>query len=159
MCTGAAVGIAALPTLHLRAMEPIPIALPDFLAGNPAVAELASAIPEIITANLKRSGLFIPIDQAAFIEKITSFDSIPHYADWRAINAQALVTGRITRQPDGRIAAAFRLWDVVGGTQLGGQQYFSRPDNFRRIAHIISNQIYERITGEKGYFETNAPPR
>jgi TolB protein len=159
VCIGAAAGIAALSASPLRAIEPVPIALPDFLAGAPDVAELASSIPGIITANLKRSGLFVPIDQAAFIEKITSFDAIPHFADWRAINAQALVTGRVTRLPDRRIAAAFRLWDMVGATQLGGQQYFSRPDNFRRIAHIISNQIYERLTGEKGYFETNAPPR
>jgi len=158
LCISAVAGITALPALHLRAMEPIPIALPNFIAGNPAVAELASSITEIITANLKRSGLFVPIDQAGFIEKITSFDAIPHYADWRAINAQALVTGRVARQPDGRIAAAFRLWDVVGGTQLGGQQYFSRPDNFRRIAHIISDQIYERLTGGKSYFETDAAP-
>jgi TolB protein len=157
VCIGAAAGIAALSTSRLRAIEPIAIALPDFLAGAPGVAELASLIPEIITGSLKRSGLFAPIDPAPFIEKITSFDAIPHYADWRAINAQALVTGRVTRLPDRRIAAAFRLWDVVGATQLGGQQYFSTPDNFRRIAHIISDQIYERLTGEKGYFETNAP--
>src|SRR5258708_26244183 len=139
VCIGAAAGIAALSTSRLRAIEPIAIALPDFLAGAPGVAELASLIPEIITGSLKRSGLFAPIDPAPFIEKITSFDAIPHYADWRAI------------------AAADRAWDVVGATQLGGQQYFSTPDNFRRIAHIISDQIYERLTGEKGYFETNAP--
>jgi len=60
VCIGAVAGITALPALHLRAMEPIPIALPNFLAGNPAVAELASSITEIITANLKRSGLFVP---------------------------------------------------------------------------------------------------
>ena len=57
---------------------------------------------------------------------------------------------------DRRIAAAFWLWDVVGATLLGGQQYFGRPDNFRRVADIISNQIYERLADEKGYFETNA---
>jgi TolB protein len=159
VCIGAAAGIAALSASHLRAIEPIPIALPNFLAGAPDVAELASLIPGIISANLEDSALFAPIDQAAFIEKITSFDAIPHFADWRAVSAQALVTGRVTRLPDRRIAAAFRLWDVVGATQLGGQTYFSRPDNFRRIAHIISNQIYERLTGEKGYFETNARPR
>jgi Tol biopolymer transport system component len=158
MCIVTAAGIAGLPVSNLRAIEPIPIALPDFLAANPNVAELASSIPEIVTANLKRSGLFAPIDHAAFIGKITSFDATPHYADWHAINAQALVTGRVSRQPDGRIAAAFRLWDVVGAKQLGGQQYFSTRDNVRRIAHIISDQIYERLTGERGYFEISAPP-
>jgi TolB protein len=159
VCIGAAAGIAALSASHLRAIEPISIALPDFLAGATDVAELAYSIPGIIAANLERSGLFAPLDQAAFIGKIASYDAIPHFVGWRAINAQALVTGRVTHLPDRRIAAAFRLWDVVGATQLGGQQYFSRPDNFRRIAHIISNQIYERLTGEKGYFETNSPPR
>jgi TolB protein len=164
---GAAAGIGALAanggrpalaalTLDLNRgnIQPLPIALPDFLAGSPPDGEAARGISQIITANLKRSGLFAPIDQAAFIEKITNTDVQPRYPDWRAINAQALVTGRITRQPDGRIKAEFRLWDVYGGTQLAGQQYFSTPDNFRRIAHIISDQIYERLTGDKGYFDS-----
>jgi TolB protein len=135
-------------------VQPMPIALPDFLAGSPSDGESARGISQIITANLKRSGLFAPIDQAAFIEKITNTDVQPRYPDWRAINAQALVTGRVTRQADGRIKAEFRLWDVFGAAQLAGQQYFSIPDNFRRIAHIISDQIYERLTGEKGYFDS-----
>jgi TolB protein len=135
-------------------VQPVPIALPDFLAGSPADTEAARGISQIITGNLKRSGLFAPIDPAAFIEKITNTDLPPRFADWRAINAQALVTGRITRQADGRLKAEFRLWDVLGGAQLNGQQYFTTPDNFRRIAHIISDAIYERLTGEKGYFDS-----
>jgi TolB protein len=135
-------------------IQPIPIALPDFLAGSPSDGESARGVSQIINANLRRSGLFAPIDPAAFIEKITNTDVQPRYPDWRAINAQALVTGRTTRQPDGRIKAEFRLWDIYEGKQLAGQQYFSTPDNFRRIAHIISDQIYERLTGEKGYFDS-----
>jgi TolB protein len=135
-------------------IQPVPIALPDFLAGSPADGEAARGISQIINGNLKRSGLFAPIDPAAFIEKITNTDVAPRFADWRAINAQALVTGRITRQADGRLKAEFRLWDVLGGTMLNGQQYFTTPDNFRRIAHIISDSIYERLTGEKGYFDS-----
>src|SRR5499425_1687227 len=135
-------------------VQPMPIALPDFLAGSASDGESARGISQIITANLKRSGLFAPIDQAAFIEKITNTDVPPRYPDWRALNDQALVTGRVTRQPDGRIKVEFRLWDVFGAVQLAGQQYFSTPDNFRRIAHIISDQIYERLTGEKGYFDS-----
>src|SRR5207237_9193663 len=102
----------------------------------------------------KRSGLFVPIDQAAYIERIVRFDNEPRFADWRTINAQTLVTGRMTRQSDGRLKAEFRLWDVYSGQQLTGQQYFTTPDNWRRIAHIVSDQVYERLTGEKGYFDT-----
>ncbi len=134
--------------------QPMPIAIPDFLGGTPSDTETAVGVSQIIAANLKRSGLFAPIDPAAFLEKIASVDAVPRFADWRTINAQALVTGRITRQDDGRLKAEFRLWDVFAGQQLAGQQYFTTPDNWRRIAHIISDAIYERLTGEKGYFDS-----
>jgi TolB protein len=164
---GAAVGIGAVAPfganpahavlrgdLDKGNIQPIPIALPDFLAGGPSDGEPARGISQIIVNNLRRSGLFAPIDPAAFIEKITSTDVQPRFPDWQAIKAEALVTGRVTRQPDGRMKVEFRLWDVSGGAQLTGQQYFATPDNYRRIAHITSDQIYSRLTGEKGYFDT-----
>lgn len=135
-------------------VQPMPIALPDFVGGSPADSEVSRNVTGIITNNLRRSGLFAPIDPQAYIEKIANPDAVPRFPDWRAINAQALVTGRVTRQPDGRLKAEFRLWDVFAGQQQAGQQYFTTPDNWRRIGHIISDAIYERLTGEKGYFDT-----
>jgi len=135
-------------------VQPMPVAITDFGAGAPAEGEMARNVSGIIGANLRRSGLFAPIDPAAFIEKIANSDAVPRFPDWRAINAQALVTGRLTRQGDGRLKAEFRLWDVFAGQQLAGQQYFTTPENWRRVAHIISDAIYERLTGEKGYFDT-----
>jgi len=160
-------GAAAIAALGVRSAEavlkiditqgtiqPLPIAIPDFVAGQAAEAELGRNLSAVITNNLRRSGLFAPIDPAAFIEKIQNIDVAPRFQDWRVVNAQGLVTGRVTRQPDGRFRTEFRLWDVFAGQQLTGQQYFTQPEHWRRIAHIISDQIYERITGEKGYFDT-----
>src|SRR5436190_10274369 len=135
-------------------VQPMPIAIPDFVGGTPGDTEVARGITQVIVANLRRSGLFAPIDPAGYIEKIASFDTLPRFPDWRAINAQGLITGRVTRQGDGRLKVEFRLWDVTSGQQLTGQQYFTSPDNWRRIAHIVSDQVYERLTGEKGYFDT-----
>jgi TolB protein len=135
-------------------VQPMPIALPDFVSGAPAEAQTAHNVTAIISNNLQRSGLFAPINPAAFTEKIVNSDAVPRFPDWRVINAQALVTGRITRQGDGRLKAEFRLWDVFAGQQLDGKQYFTAPDNWRRIAHIISDAIYQRLTGEKGYFDS-----
>jgi TolB protein len=164
VATGAAAALAGLVSCPARAavrlditqgnIQPLPIALPEFVAGTPGDAESARLVSQVINSNLKRSGLFAPIDPAAFIEKIVNVDAVPRFPDWRAINAQALVTGRMTRQGDGRLRAEFRLWDVFGGQQLAGQQYSATPDNVRRIAHIISDAIYERLTGEKGYFDS-----
>ncbi len=131
-------------------VDPLPIALTDFLSGDQLGAEITS----IIAADLERSGLFAPIDKKAFIEKISNPDVAPRFEDWKVINAQALVTGRITKQPDGRLKAEFRLWDTFAGQQLAGQQFFTTPENKRRVAHIIADAIYERLTGEKGYFDT-----
>jgi TolB protein len=135
-------------------VQPLPIALPDFVGGALIDSEAARSVTQVITADLKRSGLFAPIDPAAYIEKVANIDSLPRFPDWRALNAQALVAGRLTRQSDGRLKTEFRLWDVFAGQQLMGQQYFTTPDNWRRIAHIIADAVYERLTGEKGYFDT-----
>ncbi|GHC76723.1 protein TolB [Limoniibacter endophyticus] len=131
-------------------VEPLPIAITDFISGDQMGAQISS----IVTADLKRSGLFAPIDKAAFIEKTSNPDAAPRFEDWKVINAQALVTGRVSREADGRIRAEFRLWDTFAGQQLDGQQFFATEANWRRIAHIIADAIYERLTGEKGYFDT-----
>jgi TolB protein len=134
-------------------VQPVPIAIPEFIAVATQDPALGRNISQIIGANLQRSGLFAPIDPAAFIEKFTTIDTLPRFPDWRQINAQALVTGRVT-QGEGRLKAEFRLWDVFAGQQLHGQQYTTTADNWRRIAHIISDAIYERLTGDKGYFDS-----
>jgi TolB protein len=133
---------------------PLPIAIPNFVPGTPADGEVGAGVSQVITNNLKRSGLFAPIDPAAFIERITDIDKVPQFQNWKTINAQALVTGRMTRQADGRLNAAFRLWDIATGQPIAGNQFSTSPENWRRIAHIISDQIYERLTGEKGYFDS-----
>jgi TolB protein len=131
-------------------VQALPIAITDFVGENDA----GRGITGVITNNLRRSGLFAPVDPASFIERITNIDVNPRYQDWRVINAQTLVTGRVVRQGDGRFQVAFRLWDVSAGKYLDGQQYLTQPENWRRIAHIISDFIYQRLTGEKGYFDT-----
>jgi TolB protein len=156
---GALAGLAPRPAaavLHLDVspgnFQPLPIALPDFVGTGLNDPQTAHDVTRIIAANLQRSGLFAPIDPAAYIEKNPSFE-YPRFPDWRQINAQALVTGRLV--PDGaRLRAEFRLWDVFAGQQLAGQALFTSPENWRRIAHIISDLIYERLTGDKGYFDS-----
>jgi TolB protein len=136
------------------AFQPVPIAIPPFVPGSSADGDVANGVAQVITNNLKRSGLFAPIDPSTFIERITSFDAVPQFASWKPLNAQVLVTGRTTRQGDGRLKAEFRLWDVNSGQQLAGQQYVTSPEYWRRISHIISDQIYTKMTGEKGYFDS-----
>ena len=135
-------------------VQPLPIAIPPFVAAAGAPDELSQKVSQVITADLRRSGLFAPIDPAAFIDPLAPADGTPNFANWRPINAQALVAGRVAQTADGRIVAEFRLWDVFSGQQLTGQQFFANPQNWRRIAHIIADVIYERLTGEKGYFDT-----
>ncbi|MGJ4940490.1 Tol-Pal system beta propeller repeat protein TolB [Bradyrhizobium sp. HKCCYLS1011] len=134
--------------------KPIPIAIPPFVPGGPADADVANGISQVINNNLKRSGLFAPIDPAAFAERITNFDVPPQFVSWRPLNLQGLVTGRATRQPDGRLKAEFRLWNIDSQQQVTGAQYVTAPEYWRRIGHIISDQIYAQMTGEKGYFDS-----
>lgn len=155
-----ALGLAIAAVVPARALveidvnkgtiEPLPIAITDFLAGD----SLGTDISGVVASDLKRSGLFSPISREAFIEKISNPDVAPRFEDWKVINAQALVTGRVSQEADGRLRAEFRLWDTFAGEQLIGQQFFANKDNWRRVAHIIADAIYERLTGERGYFDT-----
>ncbi|MBB4004022.1 MAG: Tol-Pal system beta propeller repeat protein TolB [Aurantimonas endophytica] len=131
-------------------VEPLPIAITDFQSQDGLGAQIAG----VVAADLKRSGLFAPIDKTAFIQRGLTPDVSPTFTDWTVINAQALVVGRVTPEADGRLRVEFRLWDTFAGQQLDGQQFYTNPENWRRVAHIIADAIYERLTGEKGYFDT-----
>ena len=128
-------------------VKPLPIAISAF--GGQQGAEIA----QVITGNLERSGLFAPIPPAAHVEKTLDVNVQPRFPDWKVINAQALVNGQVTVE-GGRLTVNFRLWDVYSEQQLLGLQFTSTPDNWRRVAHKISDAVYERLTGEKGYFDT-----
>ena len=136
-------------TVEGASANPIPIAVTDFV-GDPIGAQIS----EVIAANLERSGLFRPIDKGAFIERIADPGRTPRFQDWRAVNADALVVGSATVQGDGRVRVEFRLWDVGAGAQMTGRAYFTQNANWRRIAHIIADEIFKRVTGEDGFFDT-----
>ncbi len=135
-------------------VEPMPVAITDFLGTNEQETDLGRKVTEVISRDLQSSGLFRPIDPKAFIQKPEALRLQPRFADWRVISAQALVSGAAHMQADGKLRLEFRLWDVFAEQQMMGLAYFTLPGNWRRVAHIISDAIYKRITGEDGYFDT-----
>lgn len=135
-------------------IQALPIAIPSFVGSTGQVDQLSQNVTRVIINDLERSALFRAIDPATYIDQNANPDAMPRFPDWRVLNAQALAVGRIVQEADGRIRAEFRLWDVFGGKQIAGQRFFTQPDNWRRVAHIIADAIYERLTGEKGYFDT-----
>ncbi len=135
-------------------VEPLPVAVTDFFGETPDDTRVGADVAGVISGNLERSGLFRPIDRGAFIQDPATLRAGPRFADWRLINTQALISGSVQLQGDGRLRVEFRLWDVFAETQMTGLAYFTTPSNWRRVAHIISDAIYKRLTGEEGYFDT-----
>jgi TolB protein len=133
--------------------QPLPIAIPAF-PGEGEGAQIGRDIAGVVSADLERSGLFKPLDPRSFIQDVSTGGAPPRFGDWRQINAQALVTGVVQTQPDGRSRVEFRLWDVFAEQQLAGFAYTTTRQNWRRIAHIIADEVYKRITGEDGYFDS-----
>ena len=140
--------------------EPLPIAIPAFAALSDAttpigtVNQIGGNIADVISADLARSGLFAPLDPDSFISTPGTAEVRPRFANWRAIGSQALVTGQIAPEPDGRIRVEIRLWDVLSETQMTGMRYVVVPENWRRVAHLFADAIYRRLTGEAGYFDS-----
>ncbi len=141
-------------------VDPLPLAIPDFVpavdieTATGSLSEIGASISQVVGANLASTGLFRTIDQAAFIEKLTADGSRPKFSAWRPLAAQALVAGRIEMLPNGNLRVEFRLWDVFAEVQMEGVGYTTPIGNWRRIAHVISDKIYTRLTGETGYFDT-----
>ncbi len=134
--------------------DPMPVAIAEFTGETASENGVGNDIATVVAADLERSGLFRPIEKRAFIQRDLSLVVPPRFGDWRVLNAQALVHGRTSRLPDGRLRVEFRLWDVFAGQQMLGVAYHTTPQNWRRIAHIVADAIYKRITGEEGYFDT-----
>jgi TolB protein len=155
-----ALGYASRAMAQLRVditqgtLQPMPVAIPPFVGASGGVDELSQNVAQVVTADLRRSGLFAPVDPASFIEPLAPPNVAPNFASWRPLSAQALVSGSVLSTGDGRIVAEYRLWDVVSGQYLVGKQFFASPDNWRRLAHIIADSVYERLTGMPGYFDS-----
>ncbi len=136
-------------------VEPLPIAISELYGATPAAQQRGREIADVVSADLERSGLFRPIDRRAFIQSPGQLRGLPTFADWRQINAQALVTGTVEGGEDGgNLAVEFRLWDVFAGVQMRGLRLATTTENWRRVAHQIADAVYQRITGEAGYFDS-----
>ncbi|GAP36657.1 TolB protein precursor, periplasmic protein involved in the tonb-independent uptake of group A colicins [Piscinibacter sakaiensis] len=104
----------------------------------------------IVRADLERSGVFRGVDAPQVIDEAT----VPALPEWRARAVDALVTGSVSRLSDGRFDVRFKLWDVVKGSEIGGQASAVVAADLRLAAHRIADYVYEKLTGEKGVFAT-----
>ena len=142
-------------------LEPLPIAVSNFYLDNPAQfspelkkLKLDEKISAVIKNNLTRSGLFNIIDPKSYIQSPKIAHLKPRFEDWALIKSQVMVSGKLLIDSKKRLRVEFRLWDVVAAKEIEGLALFATPESWRRIAHIISDKIYERLTGESGYFDT-----
>lgn len=135
--------------LNPRNFKPMPIAIVDFVGEGLQGQEVAG----VITSNLRRSGVFEPIDRARFPEQNITFDATPNFAAWQGIGAQAVLNGRLVRD-GGRLAVEYRLWEVSTGKAILGQRHGVDAAAWRRLAHLASDAVFERLTGETGFFDT-----
>lgn len=135
-------------------IEPLPFALPTFVAASPEAEQMAEQITQLVADDLTGTGLFRRIPQEAFVTQLASFSPEVDYADWKAINAQALITGRVSVSGD-QANVQFRLFDVFSDEALGeGLQFSGSTQTWRRLAHKVADAVYGRITGEGGYFDS-----
>ena len=143
-------------------LNPLPIAVSPLYSNNDTANELkkeinvdniGSEISSVIENNLRTTGLFNPLERNAFLQKPDVAHLKPRFEDWSLIKAQALITGKVEFK-DEKVRVEFRLWDVLSAREMLALAFTTVPNNWRRIGHIISDKIYERLTGEKGYFDT-----
>ena len=137
-------------------VDPLPIAVTDFFAADEETRRFGADIAFVVSRDLESSGLFEPLDPDAFLQspETLATSARPRFGDWRRVAADALVTGRAEIGDDSVLAVEFRLWDVLSEEHMVGFKLRAPRDKWRRVAHLIADEIYRRITGEEGYFDT-----
>ena len=135
-------------------IEPMPIAVPMFVAENAGAEAFARQLTDVVVGDLTGSGLFRAIPDPAHIGQVTNFNAPVQYSDWKAINAQALITGAVSLTDDNRMVVKFRLFDVFGQETLTGLQFAASSQSWRRMSHKVADAVYSRLTGEGGYFDS-----
>ncbi len=143
-------------------LNPLPIAVSPLFQNDKSQKisqnklnfnDLGLEIAKVIENNLKQSGLFNPLNKDAFLQKPDIAHLKPRFEDWTLIKAQALITGKVLIEND-KLKVEFRLWDVLAAREMLALAFTTVPSNWRRVGHIITDKVYERLTGEKGYFDT-----
>ncbi|WP_292054251.1 MULTISPECIES: Tol-Pal system beta propeller repeat protein TolB [unclassified Brevundimonas] len=129
-------------------LRPLQIAVVPFTGAN------GGQISQVISGNLKRSGFFDPLNPASFIETGLTLANAPNFPQWTSIGAQAVLYGGVTQRADGRVDVGFRLYDPYRQCQLVSYQFTATAEQWRRIAHKISDVVYQRLTGEPGFFDS-----
>ena len=143
-------------------LDPLPIAVSplhiesgskDVKQGEKIIKNIGEEISKVVEVNFRRSGLFNPLKKESFVQNPDIAHIKPRFEDWRLIKAQALVTGKVKVTED-KLRVEFRLWDTVAAKEMIALAFSTTPNNWRRVAHIISDKVYQRLTGETGYFDT-----
>jgi TolB protein len=134
--------------------DPLPIAINKFAADNNTDNITGDNIINVITSDLKNSGLFKPISRAAFIEHKMGIAHKPLFAAWRQINGNLLLNGEVQKLPSGKLKVSVILWDCVLEKDLLGEEFELPANLWRRVAHKVADKIYEKMTGDRGYFDT-----
>jgi len=143
-------------------LNPLPIAVSPLFVETKSIKDfqnllkkdnIGEDIASVVENNLKSSGLFNPLKKEAFLQKPDIAHFKPRFEDWSLIKAQALITGEVKYENE-KLRVEFRLWDVLAGKEMMALAFTTVPDNWRRVGHIITDKIYQRLTGEKGYFDT-----
>lgn len=138
---------------------PIPVAFPGIISDNNGIGAFlgfsyANKVRDVVLADLERSGLFRIISERSYIQKFNSFEQMPIFGDWKVLNAQVLVQSEIMEENGDELKLRFKLWDIISQKELLNEVYSSSKNNWRRMAHSMADAIYERLTGDKGYFNT-----
>jgi TolB protein len=148
--------ISAISTIQINRghYKPTPIALNEIDGKNRDELDLGAQIREIIEKDLNSCGLFRSIPTSAFIDNKVGIQADPLFAAWRQINAAAMVNATVKKISHAKFEVSFVLWDCFAERDIAGEIFEVPTKLWRKVAHKIADRIYERITGEKGYFDT-----